>query len=298
MKRILSALVAVLLGVSAINLTAWADPPNGQTGSTKRAWIADIDNGKIWVMDLERREISSSYAAPAAPGSAAFPIGMAILRGRLYVNYFNFNFDCVSGNELFELKPSTGDIVSYWTIGGCAFDGMAAVPEAGLVVAIDSRKIPEELVFLAPSLGARGRVPPNDVGLTVVGTMTVDVPGEAVRGLAYLNGRVYVSTEVVTDELQLVTSSRIYIYQLDLANWSITQTEGYISLGGNLAAAGLATYGNNLLAYEVENRQLLILEPTVGNAVIVDTIPLDAFGIGGVGALETRLAPDAFDAAQ
>lgn len=239
MKRILHSLISLVLALFLVNSTAWADPTSGQTGSTKRVWIADIDNGKIWVMDLERREILTSYAAPAAPVSASFPIGMALLRGRLYVNNFNFNFDCVSGNELFEIKPSTGQIVTYWTVGGCALDGLASVPEAGIIVAIDSRKTPEELVFLAPSVGAGAHVPPNDKGLTVVGTMTVDVPGEAVRGLAYMNGRLYVSTEVVTDEILFETSSRIYIFQLDLANWSITQTEGYISLPGNLAAAGL-----------------------------------------------------------
>jgi hypothetical protein len=112
-----------------------------------------------------------------------------------------------------------------------------------------------------------------------MGTIDIDVPGASVRGLAYLNGRLYVSEE---------DTQSIYIYELNLSTMTVT-FEGSIDIG--TGAPGLATYDTeHLIAYDIANHTLLIIEAQP-NGTIIETISLSGTGIGSVAALETKLHP-------
>jgi hypothetical protein len=262
-----------IIGFSLSEAT-WALDNENSAVARKELWLGDFDNGRIWVMDLDKRTVLTSYPAPSLEPSP-LPTGMALLRGRLYVNNFNFNFDCHNGNELFSINKKTGKVFGVSVIPACAIDGMAAIPEAGLVVGIDSRVSPEQLVLLKP-------IPESGDGVVVkVGTIVIDVPGGSVRGLAYLNGKLYVSEE---------DTDSIYIYHLNLPSRKVT-LKGQIDIGTK--APGLAMYGSNLIAYDIVNHQLLIVEAKPGGAIL-EKIPLTGTGIGHVASLETKVVSDAY----
>ena len=99
----------------------------------------------------------------------------------------------------------------------------------------------------------------------------------SVRGLAYLNQRLYVSE---------YDTQSIYIYRFDLSTMTVKE-EGSIFIGAG--ATGLATLDeSHLIAYDVLFHKLLIVEAKKGGKII-ETIPLNNTGIGSVGALETEM---------
>ena len=280
---ILSILSLLLLG-SVIGSVS-ANDSEANSSANKKLWIGDIDNGMIWVMDLDKRTILTSYQSPSQEGSPRFPIGMALLRGHLYVNNFNFNFDCQNGNEMFSVNKQTGKVFSSTSAPACAIDGMAALPEAGLLLGIDSVTFPDEqLLFFEPIQKK------NSLSLKKVDAIDIDVPGAGVRGLAYDRGRIFVATE--TGDFPNV-QSYIFIYRLNLRTMSVA-AQGSISLGFRYSSPGLATYGDNLIAYNIDKRELLVIEAEAGGRVL-ETISLEGTPIGWVGALETKVIPDAYD---
>ena len=74
----------------------------------KKLYLADFGNDRIWIMDLNTREVLTSYPAPTREdGQNAMPIGSAWLRGRLYVNNQNSEILC-SDDDVFALDPEWG----------------------------------------------------------------------------------------------------------------------------------------------------------------------------------------------
>jgi hypothetical protein len=248
----------------------------------KTLWIADIDGGLIWLMDIQSGAILRSFPSPAQKDSPRFPIGLALLGGILYVNNFNFNFDCQTGNEMFALAPRDGHVLGATSVSACAIDGMASVPEAGVLLAIDSQTSPEQLLILRPEWSRAG------LRLRKVDTIHIDVPGNAVRGLAYRKGQIFISTELPT---QSGTQSLVYVYSLNLNKRTIV-ARGSIDLGAGIASPGLATCGDYLIAYSLgRNLQIVEAKP---NGAIRGTISLENTAVGWVGALEAKCGDDVF----
>jgi hypothetical protein len=103
-----------------------------------KLYLADFDNDRIGIMRLSTWEILTSYPAPTREkGQDAFPIALALLRGRLYVNNFNFTSQCTD-DDLFAINPQVGVVFGRAHTPGCnPIDGMAAIPEAGLLVGME-----------------------------------------------------------------------------------------------------------------------------------------------------------------
>lgn len=276
MNRALAFLFVLFLGFATDRTSPLYASESGPPEGSKKLYLADFGNDRIWIMNLDTREVLTSYPAPTREfGQDAMPIGSAWFRGRLYVNNQNSTILC-SDDNLFALDPQSGVVLGQARTPGCnPIDGMAAIPEAGLLAGIETQETQdiERLHLFRPVFQG------TQLSLTSVAVIDIDVPDIVVRGLAYLNGKVYVSEE---------STGSIYIYRLDLSTMTVV-AEGSISIG--TAAPGLATLDEgHLIAYDIFNHRLLIVEARP-NGQITDTIPLESTGIGVVAALETERRP-------
>ena len=220
-------------------------PTRVSADNTKVLYLADWF-GLIWSMDLETQMLLGSF--PVEPS----PTGLALLDGVLYVS-------TVFPNQMFSFDPNTGTQLSKSDITPI-LDGLATIPEARLIAGIEpSFDQPEVIHLYRPSTSGYGLEEAYD-------PIPLDVPGDAVRALAYAQGQFYISEE---------STQAIHVYGLDLTGTIPVLTYNQ-ALMIYFPAPGLAYDGNNLVAYDISEERIVVVSPSTGGTI-------DSFSLTGTG---------------
>lgn len=233
-------------------------PTAASTSDAKVLYLADWFS-LIWKMDIETQQTQGSFSVEQNP------IGLALLDGVLYVSS--------TVNMIFAFNPDTGDQLSAYKTN-LILDGLAAIPEVNLIAGIEPSNDGFEEKNLIPSkekLHFYRINGPGDIQEETYNPVEVDVPGNAVRALAYAEGEIYISEE---------TTQKIYVYRVDIKGKNVLLTyDRELPIG--FSAPGLvADCNKNLVAYDIGNELIRTVSPTTGETI--SSFSLTGTGISNI----------------